>query len=125
MSRALFAAVAVLPLVLAAGSAVAQSHGGHGTHAAPARPPQARPTPKPKPRAAAPQPRRVAPPAQTPAIDPHAGHDMGGMSTAPAAAAPATAPQSTAKTCTCPKCAEGAAAHDCAMPGADCIPLIL
>jgi len=47
-------------------------------------------------------------PAQTPAADPHAGHDM----------APATAPQTTDKTCTCPKCAEGAAAHDCAMPGA-------
>lgn len=89
MSRALFAAVAVLPLVLAAGSAVAQSHGGHGTHAAPARPPQARPTPKPKPRAAAPQPRRVAPPATAPApapaADPHAGHDMGAMPMAPAA----------------------------------------
>ena len=59
MSRALFAAVAVLPLMLAAGAAVAQSHGGHAGHgaqAAPARPPQARPTPasKPKPRAAAP-----------------------------------------------------------------------
>ena len=34
MSRALFAAVAVLPLMLAAGSAVAQSHGGHGGHGA-------------------------------------------------------------------------------------------
>ena len=148
MSRVLFAAVAALPLMLAAGSAVAQSHGGHaghGAHAAPARPPQARPTPKPKPRAAAPQPRRVAPPAQTPAVDPHAGH---GMTPAPAAAAdphaghdmsgmqappvqtpaadphaghnmaPATTPQTTDKTCTCPKCAEGGAAHDCAMPGA-------
>jgi len=88
MSRALFAAVAVLPLMLAAGSAVAQSHGGHaghGAHAAPARPAQARPTPKPRPRAAAPQPRRVAPPAAAPApaADPHAGHDMSGMQTAP------------------------------------------
>ncbi len=89
MSRALFAAVAVLPLMLAAGAAVAQSHGGHAGHgaqAAPARPPQARPTPasKPKPRAAAP--RRATPPAsaQAPAADPHAGHDM---SSAPAAAA--------------------------------------
>ena len=89
MSRALFAAVAVLPLMLAAGAAVAQSqggHAGHGAQAAPARPPQARPTPasKPKPRAAAP--RRATPPAsaQAPAADPHAGHDM---SSAPAAAA--------------------------------------
>ncbi len=80
MSRALFAAVAVLPLMLAAGSAVAQSHGGHGghgAHAAPARPPQARPrpAPKPKPRAAAPRP---AAPAVPVAADPHAGHDMSG-----------------------------------------------
>ncbi|WP_433959867.1 copper resistance protein B [Brevundimonas diminuta] len=89
MSRALFAAVAVLPLMLAAGSAVAQTHGGHGAHAAPARPPQARPTPapKPKPRAAAPQPRRATPPVPV-ATDPHAGHDMSGMQ---AAAAPAAA----------------------------------
>ncbi|MEN5167952.1 copper resistance protein B [Brevundimonas pondensis] len=101
MSRALFAAAAVLPLMLAAGSAAAQSHGGHaghGAHAAPARssqarPPQARPTSKPRPRAAAPQPRRVAPPAQTPAADPHAGHDMAAMPTAPAPApAPAADP---------------------------------
>lgn len=89
MSRALFAAVAALPLMLAAGSAIAQSHGGHGghgAHAAPARPPQARPTSKPGPRAAAPQPRRVTPPAAAPApaADPHAGHDMSGMQTAPA-----------------------------------------
>ena len=93
MSRALFAAVAVLPLMLAAGSAVAQSHGGHGGHgaqAAPARPQQARPrpAPKPKPRVAAPQPSRATPPAaapaQAPAVDPHAGH---AMSAAPAAAA--------------------------------------
>ena len=86
MSRALFAAVAVLPLMLAAGSAVAQAHGGHGghsAHAAPARPPQARPAPKPKPRAAAPQPRRVAPAAPATPANPHAGHDMGGMRTAP------------------------------------------
>lgn len=90
MSRALFAAVAVLPLMLAAGSAVAQTHGGHGAHAAPARPPQARPTPapKPKPRAAAPQPRRATPPAPV-ATDPHAGHDMSGMQAAPAPAAAA------------------------------------
>ena len=88
MSRALFAAVAVLPLVLAAGSAVAQSHGGHaghGTHAAPARPAQARPQqarprPAPKPRAAAPRP---AAPAAPVAADPHAGHDMSGMQAAP------------------------------------------
>lgn len=88
MSRALFAAVAVLPLMLAAGSAVAQAHGGHGAHAAPARPSQARPAPKPKPRAAAPQPRRVAPPAAAPApaADPHAGHDMSAMPMAPAQA---------------------------------------
>lgn len=86
MSRALFAAAAVLPLMLAAGSAVAQAHGGHGAHAAPARPSQARPAPKPKPRAAAPQPRRVAPPAAAPApaADPHAGHDMSAMPMAPA-----------------------------------------
>ena len=89
MSRTLFAAVAALPLMLAAGSAVAQSHGGHGghgAHAAPARPTQARPTPKPGPRAAAPQPRRVTPPAaaSAPAADPHAGHDMSGMQAAPA-----------------------------------------
>ena len=113
MSRALFAAVAALPLMLAAGSAVAQAHGGHGghgAHAAPARPPQARPRPASKPRAVAPQPRRAAPPAPAPApaADPHAGHDMGS----------AAAPQTTDKTCTCPKCAEGAATHDCAMPGA-------
>lgn len=109
MSRALFAAVAVLPLMLAAGSAVAQTHGGHAGHgaqAAPARPPQARPRPAPKPRAAESQPQRATPPvpAQAPAVDPHAGHDMSGhaghgaqpaadphaghaMSAAPAAAA--------------------------------------
>ncbi|WP_333612368.1 copper resistance protein B [Brevundimonas bullata] len=80
MSRPLFAAVAVLPLMLAAGSAVAQTHGGHAGHgaqAAPARPPQARPrpAPKPKPRAAAPRP---AAPAAPVAADPHAGHDMSG-----------------------------------------------
>ena len=76
MSRALFAAVAVLPLMLAAGSALAQTHGGHAGHgaqAAPARPPQARPRPAPKPRAAAPRP---AAPAAPVAADPHAGHDM-------------------------------------------------
>jgi len=70
MSRALFAAVAVLPLMLAAGSAVAQIHGGHAGHgaqAAPARPPQVRPRPKPA---------TPPVPAQTPAVDPHAGHDM-------------------------------------------------
>ena len=109
MSRALFAAVAVLPLMLAAGSAVAQTHGGHAGHgaqAAPARPPQARQRPAPKPRAAESQPQRATPPvpAQAPAVDPHAGHDMSGhaghgaqpaadphaghaMSAAPAAAA--------------------------------------
>jgi copper resistance protein B len=78
MSRALFAAVAVLPLMLAAGSALAQTHGGHAGHgaqAAPARPPQARPRPAPKPRAAAP---RTAAPAAPVAVDPHAGHDMSG-----------------------------------------------
>lgn len=78
MSRALFAAVAVLPLMLAAGSAVAQTHGGHAGHgaqAAPARPPQARQRPAPKPRAAAPRP---AAPAAPVAADPHAGHDMSG-----------------------------------------------
>ncbi|WP_292082715.1 MULTISPECIES: copper resistance protein B [unclassified Brevundimonas] len=88
MSRALFAAVAVLPLMLAAGSAVAQTHGGHGghgAHAAPARPAQARPQqarprPAPKPRAAAPRP---AAPAAPVAADPHAGHDMSGMQAAP------------------------------------------
>ncbi|WP_255500300.1 copper resistance protein B [Brevundimonas sp. P7753] len=83
MSRPLFAAVAVLPLMLAAGSAVAQTHGGHAGHgaqAAPARPPQARPRPAPKPRAAASQPQRATPPvpAQAPAVDPHAGHVMSG-----------------------------------------------
>ena len=78
MSRALFAAVAVLPLMLAAGSALAQTHGGHAGHgaqAAPARPPQARPRPAPKPRAAAPRP---AAPAAPVAADPHGGHDMSG-----------------------------------------------
>ncbi|HEY1072823.1 copper resistance protein B [Brevundimonas sp.] len=94
MSRALFAAVAVLPLILAAGAAVAQSHGGHaghGAHAAPARPvqarpQQARPRPAPKPRAAAPRP---AAPAAPVAADPHADHDRGGHAghAAPAAAA--------------------------------------
>ena len=78
MSRVLFAAVAVLPLMLAAGSALAQTHGGHAGHgaqAAPARPPQARPRPAPKPRAAAP---RTAAPAAPVAADSHAGHDMSG-----------------------------------------------
>ncbi|WP_436355454.1 copper resistance protein B [Brevundimonas sp. CEF1] len=134
MSRALFAAVAVLPLMLAAGSAVAQSHGGHaghGAHAAPARPAQARPRPAPRPRVAAPRPRPVAPAAPAAAADPHAGHDMSGMQAAPAqtpAADPhaghdmgtTTAPpteQPTTKTYTCPKCAgqtsDGAhAGHD-------------
>ena len=109
MSRALFAAVAVLPLMLAAGSVVAQSHGGHaghGAHAAPARPAQARPQqarprPAPKPRAAAPRPAAPAAPAAADshaghdmsghaghaalaaAVDPHAGHDMRGMQAAP------------------------------------------
>jgi copper resistance protein B len=83
MSRALFAAVAVLPLMLAAGSALAQTHSGHAGHgaqAAPARPPQARPrsAPKPKPRAAAPQPQRATPPVPAQAPDPHAGHEMSG-----------------------------------------------
>ncbi|WP_292037297.1 MULTISPECIES: copper resistance protein B [unclassified Brevundimonas] len=81
MSRALFAAVAVLPLILAAGSAVAQSHEGHAGHrsqAAPARPSQARPRPVAKPRAVASRP--AAPAA---AADLHAGHDMSGMQTAP------------------------------------------
>ena len=76
MSRALFAAVAVLPLMLAAGSALAQTHGGHAGHgaqAAPAGPPQARPRPAPKPRAAAPRP---AAPTAPVAADAHAGHDM-------------------------------------------------
>jgi len=105
MSRPLFAAVAVLPLMLAAGSALAQTHGGHAGHgaqAAPACPPQARsrPAPKPKPSAATP---RVTPrvatdphaghdergaqaaPAPAAAADPHAGHDMSGMQIAPAA----------------------------------------
>lgn len=91
MSRALFAAVAVLPLMLAAGSALAQTHGGHAGHgaqAAPARPPQARPrpAPKPKPRAAA---SRPAAPAAPVAADPHAGHDMSGHAGHGAQPAPA------------------------------------
>lgn len=88
MSRALFTAVAVLPLILAAGSAVAQSHDGHEGHGAP---------PAPKPRAAPPQ--AAAPSATTDphaghnmgaapaaAVDPHAGHDMGPMQMGPATA---------------------------------------
>lgn len=67
MSRALFAAAAVLPLLLAAGTAAAQSHAGHAQ------------TPPVDPHAAH-QP--ATPP--TPAVDPHAGHDMSGMRTAPA-----------------------------------------
>ena len=78
MSRALFAAVAVLPLMLAAGSAAAQSHGGHAGTAPMLRPPVRRkPDPRPSPsrallrlsRAASrlrPQPRRL-PPTRMPA----------------------------------------------------------
>ena len=129
MSRALFAAVAVLPLMLAAGSAVAQSHGGHGAHAAPARPPQARPTPAPKPKPRAAAPRRATPPApaQAPAVDahaghamsaapaaaadPHAGHDMGGMQTAPAQT-PAADPHAGHNMGQTPAAADPHAGHD-------------
>ncbi|AYG95678.1 copper resistance protein B [Brevundimonas naejangsanensis] len=122
MSRALFAAVAVLPLMLAAGSAVAQSHGGHAGHGAPVAPaadPHAGHNMSPAPTAGA-DPHAghgmngmPKVPAQTRAADPHAGHDMGA-----AAAVQTTTTQPTAKTCACPKCADGGAAHDCSMPGA-------
>jgi len=72
MSRALFAAVAALPLLLAAGTAAAQSHAGHAGHVQ---------TPPVDPHAAH---RPATPPA--PAVDPHAGHDMSGMQTPPAQA---------------------------------------
>ena len=81
MSRTLFAAVAVLPLMLAAGTAAAQSHASHAGHAQ---------TPQPVDPHAAHQP--ATPPvdphaghtmAPTTAADPHAGHDMSGMQTAP------------------------------------------
>lgn len=72
MSRALFAAVAALPLLLAAGTAAAQSHAGHAGHVQ---------TPPVDPHAAH---RPATPPA--PAVDPHAGHDMSGMQSSPAQA---------------------------------------
>ena len=73
MSRALFAAVAVLPLLLAAGTAVAQSHDAHAGHVMPAQTP------------ATVDPHAAHRPAPTPpAVDPHAGHDMSGMQMAPA-----------------------------------------
>ena len=88
MSRTLFAAIAALPLVLAAGSAVAQAHAGHGAPA-PVDPHaghtmsghQAPPAP-----AAAPDPHagHAMSAAPTAAADPHAGHDMSGMQTGPA-----------------------------------------
>ncbi len=135
MIRALFAAAAVLPLMLAAGSVLAQTHGGHAGHgaqAAPARPPQARPRPAPKPRAAAPRP---AAPAAPVAADPHAGHDMSGhaghgaqpapvdphaghaMSAAPAAAADPHAGHDMSGMQTAPA-ADPHAGHDTA-PAAD------
>ena len=102
MNRALLAATTVLPLLLAAGTAAAQSHAGHAGHAQtpPVDPhaahrPATPPTPAVDPHAghamapaAAPDPHAghdmggmQAAPAQTPAVDPHAGHDMSGMTT--------------------------------------------
>lgn len=81
MSRALFAAVAALPLMIAAGSAVAQNHAGHAPAASPtpaAQTPAAEPAPDcPMMRDGKPCPMHGA--AATGAqADPHAGHDMGG-----------------------------------------------
>lgn len=79
MSRALFAVAALLPLVLAAGSAAAQSADPHAGHVMPVQ------TPPPVDPHAAHRPAPTPPPA----ADPHAGHDMSGMQTPPAPASAA------------------------------------
>ncbi|MEN5175075.1 copper resistance protein B [Brevundimonas diminuta] len=90
MSRALFAAIAALPLMIAAGFAVAQNHAGHAPAASPtpaAQTPAAEPAPDcPMMRDGKPCPMLGA--AATGAqADPHAGHDMGGHAGHGAAAA--------------------------------------
>ncbi len=78
-------AIALAPLILAAGAASAQAQDPHAGHTMPATPAPARPAPAPAPapqtpaRPAAQDPHagHVMPPAQTPpAADPHAGHQM-------------------------------------------------
>ena len=84
MSRALFA---VLPLVLAAGSAAAQSHDAHAGHTQPPAQtrtpvdPHAGHQPAPPVPAAAVDPHAGHTMAPAPAADPPAGHDMSGMTT--------------------------------------------
>ncbi|GAA0779379.1 copper resistance protein B [Brevundimonas olei] len=90
MSRALFAAVAALPLMIAAGSAVAQNHAGHAPAASPtpaAQTPAAEPAPDcPMMRDGKPCPMHGAAASDAQA-DPHAGHDMSGHAGHGAAAA--------------------------------------
>ncbi len=90
MSRALFAAVAALPLMIAAGSAVAQNHAGHAPAASPtpaAQMPAAAPAPDcPMMRDGKPCPMHGAAASDAQA-DPHAGHDMSGHAGHGAAAA--------------------------------------
>lgn len=78
MSRALFAAVAALPLMIAAGSAVAQNHAGHAPAASPtpaAQTPAAEPAPDcPMMRDGKPCPMHGAAASDAQA-DPHAGHN--------------------------------------------------
>lgn len=82
MSRALFAAVAALPLMIAAGSAAAQNHAGHAPAASPtpaAQTPAAAPAPAPAPdcpmmRDGKPCPMHGAAASDAQA-DPHAGHN--------------------------------------------------
>lgn len=78
-------AIALAPLILAAGAVSAQAQDPHAGHTMPATPAPARPAPAPAPapqtpaRPAAQDPHagHVMPPAQTPpAADPHAGHQM-------------------------------------------------
>lgn len=108
MSRALLVAVAVLPLMLAAGSAVAQSHDAHAGHVMPAQTP-----PPADPHAA----HRPAPPAPAPVVDPHAGHDMSGMQAAPATA-PAADPHAGHNMSPAPAAADPHAVHDMSRMGA-------
>jgi len=120
MNRALLAAAAVLPLVLAAGSAAAQSHAGHAMPAQtpPPADPHAAHRPAPPPPATAADPhaghdmsRMQAAPATPPAADPHAGHDMSGMRTAPAPA-PAADPHAGHTMSPVPAAADPHAGHD-------------
>ena len=98
MSRAPFAAVAALPLMIAAGSAVAQNHAGHAPAASPtpaaqtpaAQTPAPAPAPAPAPdcpmmRDGKPCPMHGA--ASDAQADPHASHDMSGHAGHGAAAA--------------------------------------